>query len=98
MDQNKLYTPVRVQRSRKSKFIPPNLLPTVYVGRPSFWGNPFRVGVDGTIDECVEKYKQRIHGLLINDVKQKLKGKNLSCWCPLHQNCHADVLLKIANS
>ena len=26
-----------------------------------------------------------------------LKGKNLACWCPLGQPCHADVLLKIAN-
>lgn len=27
----------------------------------------------------------------------ELKGKNLACWCPLDQPCHADVLLKIAN-
>lgn len=27
----------------------------------------------------------------------RLGGKNLACWCPLHQPCHADVLLEIAN-
>ncbi|MCJ7543669.1 MAG: DUF4326 domain-containing protein [Phycisphaerae bacterium] len=27
----------------------------------------------------------------------KLRGKNLCCWCPLDQPCHADVLLEIAN-
>ena len=27
-----------------------------------------------------------------------LKGKNLACWCPLDQPCHADVLLELANS
>lgn len=27
----------------------------------------------------------------------KLRGKNLACWCPLDQPCHADVLLKLAN-
>jgi hypothetical protein len=28
----------------------------------------------------------------------KLRGKNLACFCPLDQCCHADVLLEIANS
>lgn len=27
-----------------------------------------------------------------------LRGKDLCCWCPLDQPCHADVLLEIANS
>ena len=26
-----------------------------------------------------------------------LRGKNLACWCPLDQSCHADVLLELAN-
>ncbi len=34
---------------------------------------------------------------LLRDV-QTLRGKNLACWCPLDQPCHADVLLEIANS
>lgn len=29
---------------------------------------------------------------------RRLRGKNLACWCPLDQPCHADVLLEIANS
>lgn len=28
---------------------------------------------------------------------QKLKGKDLACFCDLHSPCHADVLLKLAN-
>lgn len=28
---------------------------------------------------------------------QELRGKDLACWCPLDQPCHADVLLRIAN-
>ncbi|MGK9222269.1 MULTISPECIES: DUF4326 domain-containing protein [unclassified Microbacterium] len=28
---------------------------------------------------------------------QPLRGKNLACWCPLDQPCHADVLLELAN-
>lgn len=27
----------------------------------------------------------------------ELHGKNLACWCPLDQPCHADVLLRLAN-
>ena len=27
-----------------------------------------------------------------------LKGKNLACWCPLDQPCHADVLIELANA
>lgn len=28
---------------------------------------------------------------------QELRGKNLACWCPLDQPCHADALLELAN-
>jgi hypothetical protein len=28
---------------------------------------------------------------------ESLRGKNLACWCPLDQPCHADVLLELAN-
>lgn len=30
--------------------------------------------------------------------KEWLRGKDLACWCPLDQPCHADVLLQLANS
>jgi len=28
--------------------------------------------------------------------RRHLVGKNLACWCPLDQPCHADLLLKVA--
>lgn len=90
--------PIRIQRSRQHKQVSPNGLPIVYVGRPSIWGNPYKAGVDGSISACLFKYRQLITGLTAVSAKQKLKGKNLSCWCPIGQMCHADVLLKIANS
>ena len=31
------------------------------------------------------------------NVRKHLAGKDLCCWCPLDQPCHADVLLEIAN-
>lgn len=27
----------------------------------------------------------------------ELRGRDLACWCPIDQPCHADVLLEIAN-
>ncbi len=32
------------------------------------------------------------------DIRSELAGKDLACWCPLDQPCHADVLLEIANA
>jgi hypothetical protein len=34
----------------------------------------------------------------VADVRAYLRGKNLACWCPLDQPCHADVLLEMANA
>ena len=33
----------------------------------------------------------------VDDIRRELHGKNLACWCPPGQECHADVLLQIAN-
>lgn len=29
--------------------------------------------------------------------RKSLTGKNLACWCPKHEECHADVLIVLAN-
>lgn len=34
---------------------------------------------------------------LVRNHIDELRGKNLACWCPLDQPCHADVLLELAN-
>lgn len=31
------------------------------------------------------------------DDLEQLRGHDLACWCPLHQPCHGDVLLRMAN-
>jgi hypothetical protein len=31
------------------------------------------------------------------EIIKQLRGRDLACWCPLDQPCHADVLLRIAN-
>jgi len=40
----------------------------------------------------------RCHKRFVADVQANLRGKNLACWCPLDQPCHADVLLELANA
>lgn len=43
----------------------------------------------------------RLHGLpahpSVDDARNTLRGRDLVCWCPLDQACHADVLLELAN-
>lgn len=64
----------------------------VYVGRPTKWGNRH---VHGGRDLCVRMYREDWHD--VDAIKAELRGKDLCCWCPLDQPCHADVLLEIAN-
>lgn len=69
---------------------------TVYIGRPSKWGNPFIVGIHGSRRDCISKFANSMTPEFIDQVKTELKGKNLACWCsPLP--CHGDILLRIAN-
>lgn len=58
----------------------------VYIGRPSKWGNPFKIGKDGTRQEVIKKY--RIMALnnkeLMKDIVKELDGKVLGCYCILN--------------
>ena len=83
----------------------------VYVGRPTKWGNPFCVGsvYDNRPITCrshaVSLFRDMLNsevrgemGFPSNDeIKRVLKGRDLACWCPLTEDCHADVLLALAN-
>jgi len=104
--------PKRIQRKRtKGWKMPTN---AVYVGRPTIWGNPFRISNGDcdhpdcgpkshtplTAQEVVEAYQRYLPGLLKVQpagLIDRLRGKDLACWCALDQPCHADVLLEIAN-
>ena len=71
----------------------------IYIGRPSKWGNPFLVDVDGTRKEVIQKYKDWILSKpdLVAAAKRELRGRDLLCHCS-PKACHGDVLLEIANS
>ena len=96
-----LASPRRIQLSRKAGWkIPQN---TVVVSRPSKWGNPFTLK-NNPRAIAVMRYDTLVSGNsasdfpCIADIQRELRGKNLACWCPLDQTCHADVLLRLANA
>lgn len=69
----------------------------VYIGRPSKWGNPFVIGVDGTRAQVIAKYRAWIlrQPKLLSSLSE-LRGKTLGCYCaPLP--CHGDVLAEMAD-
>ena len=102
--------PRRIQRQRTRGWrMPPG---TIYVGRPTRWGNPFVPlaayedeyvrfpGLDAV--ECVRLFEERWRRNITlfvscREMLVELRGHDLACWCRLGQPCHADVLLELAN-
>lgn len=79
----------------------------VYIGRPSVYGNPFKIGYDYktkttlTRDDVIRKYKKWLYkpeqSKLRKQAIRELPGKSLGCFCkPLA--CHGDVLADLVNS
>ena len=102
-DWARMSKPKRIQRSRtKAWKMPAN---AIYVGRPTVWGNPYVVGsqlMNGetlTAEKAVALYEQHLaDNFSEGDIRHCLHDKDLACWCALDEPCHADVLLRIANS
>ncbi len=69
----------------------------VYIGRPSKWGNPFKLGRDGTREQVIAMYESWLQAQpALLDALPELRGKVLGCWChPLP--CHGDVLVRLVN-
>jgi len=83
--------PKRIQRKRTKGYRMPE--GAIYVGRPTKWGNPFK-GLS-EIPLYREYIKEMIKTGSLNI--EELRGHDLACWCSLDEQCHADVLLEIAN-
>ena len=76
-------------------------------GKKSIWYNPFLMGIDGSREEVIEKY--RGHVLSSPELMVKLftlKDKRLGCWCvstPINyvredKYCHGEVLLELVEN
>ena len=96
--------PQRIQHHRGYK-LPPG---AKYVGRPSRWGSRYvfraadlkpgrilladRAAVVAQYEADLRADPERL--ALVRD---QLRGHDLACYCPLDEQCHADVLLRLAN-
>jgi hypothetical protein len=98
--------PHRVQLKRSAGWkMPPN---TVKVDRTTRWGNPFTAADCGSVAVAVASHGRWMRGEIAapgaveppeaDAIRAALAGRNLACWCPSPGPCHADLLLKIANS
>ena len=97
----------RIQRQRTKGYrLPVN---AVCVGRPGRWGNPFRSAGSfrqwlhsGTIAadlvEPVDSVLLSARRRWILENIKSLQGRQLACWCRVGAECHADILLQLANS
>ena len=72
----------------------------VYIGRPSSWGNPFRLGSESRRAEVLRRYRDwlatRVRtGGITRDALAGLSGRTLVCWCA-PRACHGHVLAAAA--
>ena len=116
--------PKRIQQHRTKGWRKPE--GAIAVGRPSRWGNPYRViavrasgpfdvvradgvflgqatGIELARTIAVERYRHALEQFWAgyprpSEIRAELAGRDLMCWCPLNEPCHADVLLEIANA
>ena len=67
--------------------------------RPTKWGNPHPLTLGRA--EAVRRYDDDLLAgrlsVTVDDAKRELRGRDVACYCPLDEPCHADVLLRVAN-
>lgn len=106
---------IQIHKRKEIARLPEN---TVYCGRPTIFGNPYKPSdYIGEVENIVGKNEDvrvvarlvRLYCLLDYNayldkrpdlkekMRQKLRGKNLACFCSLNQECHVDLILRIAN-
>jgi len=55
--------------------------------------------LDATREQAVAMYRDWLDLMpsLVEAARAELKGRDLMCWCPPDEPCHADLLLAVAN-
>ena len=71
---------------------------SVFIGRPSKYGNPFPITKSDDRHSVLQKYWSWIHQQdeLLLQARVELRGRNLLCFCA-PEPCHGDILLRIVN-
>lgn len=96
---------IRTQRTRqRTPGIPPG---SVYVGRPTQWGNPAVIGeyfngslIRANFDAVAAFYDHCKRMALNNPVAFRdwlfpLIDRNVCCWCSTDEPCHGDILIAL---
>lgn len=80
---------MKVVNLRKEKY-------TVYIGRGSVFGNPFRIGKYGNRENVINFYRlyARINSHLKKAIYKLPKDAILGCYCK-PKDCHGDIIIKI---
>lgn len=71
----------------------------VFIGRPSKWGNPFRLSGESKRGETLDRYRE----YLLREIEMgrldphELRGKVLGCYCK-PAPCHGDILAELADA
>jgi len=70
----------------------------VLIGRPSPFGNPFRIGPNGDRRDVIDQYRAWFYRRLATDADFReqvhaLAGKRLGCYCA-PALCHGDVIVE----
>lgn len=67
----------------------------VYCGRGSIFGNPYKIGRDGTRDDVCDKYnilfQKKLQDPKFRAKVMSLKGKRLGCHCKPFR-CHVETI------
>lgn len=90
--------PTRVVRVRSEEWLATPKAERVYVGRPSRWGNPFRVTAAQPREVAIRRFRERLRERpdLVERARRELRGKVLGCFCA-PEPCHGDVLAAVAD-
>ncbi len=82
---------VRVVNKKKEAF-------TVYIGRGSIWGNPYKIDRYNTREMVINRYKEHLYnqissGEITKEQLIALDGETLGCFCK-PAKCHGDVIAR----
>ena len=75
----------------------------VFIGRPSIFGNPFKITLAVDRDTVINKYREYFYNRIERDEAFKNRvilectGRRLGCYCH-PQACHGDIIAEWLNS
>jgi hypothetical protein len=89
---------IQMRRDRPWQTTPKAIVCARRTGSCGPYGNPYRVGPDGSAEACVAQFVRLYDNPLARARYRKaLARKDLACWCRVGDVCHVDTLLRWAN-